>query len=199
MTQHSARIGLRSKEVTHKLTDTDLEWHGQGASGSVRIAMLGRFNVEAYSADIVDPEVIHGLLRIRKKAGDRMEMRSHHLASLGSYECQQTTYAPFVRELSRRVTEANPDAHFTTGPSLERAIYPGMTICLALLALALTLAWIGGGWAFDVALGWTLAVGAASFSWKKFKEAKPAQYAPLNVPDSLLHLRPTSKNVGQSA
>jgi hypothetical protein len=199
MIQHKVRNGLRSGEVTYSLSDTGLEWHGEHETGSVPYGSVVRLSLETYSADVADADAVHGLLRLRTNAGDRLKIRSHHLRSLGSYESRQGTYAPFVRELSRRVMQANPAAQFTSGTAVMRAIYLGLTICLLILALALTLAWVGAGWSFDLNLGWALAAGGALFSWKKFKETKPMHFDPASVPDHLVDLRLTADDTDDTA
>lgn len=142
---HTVRNSVRDDETAFHLSEEALILSGGPKQQELAYRNIAELNLITYQADIADAVHAHGLLTIRPASGKRLKLRSHHLKGLGSYESRAETYAPFVRELCRRVAAANPEAGFTLGSNMLPAVWLTVLILTVPMAAMLAIATLSEG------------------------------------------------------
>jgi len=128
--RHSARISLIGGETFWELSRQGVVSGGeQGAVvipyGNIRSMRLITF---AGAGGTQARAVLTTFGQGRHKIG------SHHYVSLGNFEDRSDSYVPIVRELARRIADANPQSLFIAG---SFGLWLGWVIvCFLVLALA---------------------------------------------------------------
>lgn len=180
---HTVRNSLIDRERTFSLGTGALQWKEAGGRGELRYAAVRRMRLIAYPSTGGE----HCQCTLSAGRGRKVKLRSHHYSSLGAFEDRTDTYAPFVRELSRRIAAAAPDARFLAGSTGMWFVWLGLFATVAMVVALLLLALLGGGAqeagvvAPLVAL--TFAVPAG---WKVLRRGKAAEFDPADPPADLL-------------
>lgn len=128
------RPHLFSGVQTFSLEDDSLAVEAGGAATRIPYTDIESIRLIRYA----NVEELQAQCTIKTKAHGELTVRSHHFKSLGAFEDRSATYAPFIRELCRRVHAANAEAKFIWG---SRGLQIAWLIVFA-LAAAGGLIWI---------------------------------------------------------
>ncbi|AKI01531.1 hypothetical protein IMCC20628_02836 [Hoeflea sp. IMCC20628] len=112
---HSVRNGLMDKESLFALEPDRLFWSGKSGTDSVAYADIISVRLTSYSISARGSEGTHYQAKVSRRGGRSIKIRSHHYVSLGNYENRSDSYAPFIRELCRRIASHAPKARFFSG------------------------------------------------------------------------------------
>lgn len=186
--EHRVRSSLRDKETTFRLSDDALVLDDGEEQRSIPYGDIRQLNLVAYTADIADPDDIHGQLTIKTGLTGSLKLRSHHFKSIGSYERRAESYAPFVRELSRRVAAHNPSAQFISGAATMRILWLVLLLLTGFVAVMFAIALIAEGWQWDIASGAIMGALLAYMSWQKFRGNREVTFDPADPPADLIEL-----------
>lgn len=186
--EHSVRNSLRDKETAYRLTDDALVLDDGGEERSIPYGDIERLNLIAYSADIANPENVHGQLTIKGRSAGSLKLRSHHFKGVGSFENRAVTYAPFVRALCRRVAAQNPAARFISGAATMRLLWLALLLLSGTVSFLFAVALVAEGWQWELASGALMAAVLAYIAWRKFRGNREVTFDPADPPAGLLDL-----------
>lgn len=181
--EHKCRLSLITAEETWSLGDEALSIKAGKAAVEIPYEGIRAMHLITF-AGVGGRQ---GRLTVRSGSGAKRKTGSHHYASLANFKDRSLTYVPFVRELARRVADANPKSDFRTGSGSLTIAWA--LICLLLLGVVLLgiLAAIENA----VPTGALIATGglvlvASPFAIRWMTRSKPARFDPRNIPDELL-------------
>jgi hypothetical protein len=124
---------------------------------------------------------------LRSRAGHRLVLVSTSYVSVGDFEDRGSAYAPFVRELVRRIGQAAPDCRFRAGKRpwvfwAEHVFLLGM-----LLLLASVLAYVGDvSWSGLVGIKLAILVCYVPIAIQYAKRNRPRRLIPDKIPSEVL-------------
>jgi hypothetical protein len=180
---HTVRASLLDRERNWRLGDEALEWEAGGLTGSVRFDDVGKLQLIDYAG----PGGRHRQLKVTARDGTSLRLRSHHYRSLGSFENRSRSYAPFVRELIRRVGAANPKARFEAGSTGLWLAWSIVALLLAALVALVPIALLDGAYSWGgLAVALLLIVGSGPFVWRSVWRARTAEFDPAAPPEGLI-------------
>ena len=130
-TRHAVRNSMIDGERDFRLAAEAIEWVEKGNASSLRYADIAAVNLITYAGT----GGAIGQAKISSRDGGSIKIRSHHYKGLANFENRRATYAPFIRELCRRVAAANPDAVFTLGNSAFMVMWLVVAALMAVLAV----------------------------------------------------------------
>lgn len=130
--QHAARISLANKLTTFSLDADALRVDDGAAPQSIAYGAIKKLQLISYAGAAGR----QGQLTIYAAGHGKVKTRSHHYVSLANFENRSSSYAPFVRELCRRVAAANPNAVFQRGSA---GLWFVWLVVLALIGIVLLL------------------------------------------------------------
>ncbi|WP_439540988.1 hypothetical protein [Hyphomicrobium sp.] len=178
---HSVRPHLFSDVRTYTLGNDALAVHHGESGKRVPYADIASVRLISY-ASVDGPQE---QCTIATRAHGKIVVRSHHFVSTGEFEDRSATYAPFVRDLCRRIHAANTKARFIRGSA---GLQAGWFVVLACAAI---------GWAIWIAAVYEGVVGVwqaasvfallalASFlGFHAFKGNRVEEFDPFNPPVS---------------
>lgn len=132
---HSVRNSMIDSERAFRLGPDAIEWMEQGERNSIRYADISAVNLITYAG----AGATIGQAKITSGEGGSIKIRSHHYKGLARFENRRQTYAPFVRDLLRRVANASPDAQFTSGNSAIMIMWLVVAAMMAVLAVVVVM------------------------------------------------------------
>lgn len=176
---HRVRPHTFSGDQTYELGTDALHVRHRGIAKDIPYADIASVRV----IDYANMGEVHGQCTVKTRGHGKLNIRSHHYRSLGAFEDRSETYAPFVRELCRRLQTVNPAPRFLKGS--------GWIQMLWLVVLIFT----GFGWVMWFATvmdgGQDIETGAGFFigllvttaaSWHWLTHSKPETFDPLDPP-----------------
>lgn len=117
MTEMSFEV--RSTEID-KDTVYRLDQEGFGWSNSRGEGHFAYADIAAIHLMVHDSQYGRGrICTVKSRTGKKKQFRSLHCFGIGNFEDRASLYAPFVRELLRRVADSVPDAKFTRGSNFD--------------------------------------------------------------------------------
>lgn len=130
MTQptHSVRRHMFSREESYILRADALVVQGGPQEKRIPYGDVASVRLISYIGDDGPQEQC----TIVTRSDGKLVVRSHHFVSAANFEDRSATYAPFVRDLCRRVDEASESARFVQGSA---GLQAGWLIVLGLAAI----------------------------------------------------------------
>ena len=185
---HRVRNSLRDSETEYRLSDDGLETLDADQTQTIPYEVIAEVHLKTYMIDVADPSEVHGQMTMRTKDGSRILIRSHHFLQLGSYESRAQTYGSLVRELCRRVGNANPSATFAVGSSRMRYVWMTTIAILVIGSIVMALALIMEGWRADLVFALALLAMVGPLALRSLRNSKQATFSPDAPPESMLAL-----------
>lgn len=185
---HSVRKSLFDEERTFTLELDALCWSGAGKSARrMPYADVRDLRLIGYASPI--GESFQCTVRDRK--GTKVKLRSAHYRSLNNFEDRTATYAPFVRDLARRVAANAPDAKFIAGSTaLWLAWLIVGVLCVGVIALLILSLFEGlpplGAWIIAIAI----CLAAMPLAWSRIRKGAAHTFDPNMPPPELLGSKP---------
>ncbi len=181
--EHKCRLSLISAEETWSLGDRALSI--KTGKTSVEIPYEGIRGMQLITFAGVGGR--QGRLTVRSGPGAKRKTGSHHYASLGNFKDRSLTYVPFVRELARRVADANPKSDFRTGSGSLTIAWGLISLLLVGVVLLAILGAIESAAPTEALISVAgLVLVASPFAIRWMTRSKPARFDPRNIPDELL-------------
>jgi hypothetical protein len=184
--RHATRNSLLDVECTFTAGPDALFIHKGNSERHVPYGDITRVRLFSYAGG--GGETFQATLH--RRHGSPVKISSHHYRGLGNFEDRTRTYAPFIRELIRRVTIASPGTRFVAGSTGLWIMWLGVFALVALLAMILVGVLFGGGSSagpiFVTAI--VLATGAP-FAWRQLQRGRANSFDPANPPPELLGQR----------
>jgi len=180
---HSARNSLIDRERTYWLTPDKLQWREADTEyrlaydqiAEMRLIRYASFDGEQYQCKLTAP------------GQGKLKIRSHHYAGLSRFENRTSTYAPFVRELARRIASASPDARFRAGGLGLQIMWISVLVIYVAVLVLLALAFLGG---MDPTPGKIAViaglVGTAPFIWRQIGKNRGERFDPADPPGEII-------------
>ena len=129
--RHSVRNSLIDSERGYTLEPDRLSWSEKKGRGSVAYADITSLQLIGYAGSSGG----QFQATIRRSNGKLVKIRSHHYVSLGNFEDRGRSYAPFIRELCRRIAASAPQARFLSGSTHLWIIWLIVALLAALVAI----------------------------------------------------------------
>ena len=179
---HSVRNSLIDRERTFSLGTEALQWKETGRHGELPYAAISRMRLIAYPSTGGE----HRQCSLFASRGRKIKLRSHHYRSLGAFDDRTDTYAPFVRELSRRIAAASPGAKFLAGSTSMWLVWLGLSTLIAVVGILLLTVVVGGEvlQAGVIAPLVVLAI-VVPGAWKILRRGKAVEFDPAEPPADL--------------
>jgi hypothetical protein len=182
----AARRSVLERETTWALLPEGLQRMRPGGKAEVfPYAAIVRARLQ-FSPSGTHPD--RYLCSLHLQDGRKLHLVSTHYKGLMRFEDRRAAYAPFVPELVKRVSEANPQVNLSAGAS--PAQYYGLVVFLVLVAGLL--AWgldlpgrlAEGGWGGWVRIGVLLAL--LPILWAFLRANRPRPFTAEAIPPRLL-------------
>ena len=178
--RHSVRNSLVDSERGYALEPDRLSWSEKKGHGSVAYAEIASVQLIGYAGSGGGQYQA----TIRRGNGKPIKIRSHHYVSLGNFEDRGESYAPFIRELCRRIAASAPKARFLSGSTYLWIIWLVVALLMALVAiLAVSAAYLPGAPALPAFL---VLLAGAPLIWREARKGPKTTFDPKDPPPELL-------------
>ena len=180
---HTVRNSLIADEMAFELSENALQWQGGKKVGLLAYADIGKIALISY------PSFGSSQYQctIHHRGGRKIKIRSHHYQSLNVFEDRSRSYAPFIRELCRRVAAGNGNVHFISGSTAMWLVYLFLVLLMAGVGILLLMALLENLSSVTRAAGALMALALLGPGiWRMRRQGQGAAFDPENPPVSLL-------------
>ncbi|PHP67728.1 hypothetical protein CSC94_08540 [Zhengella mangrovi] len=176
---HTVRNSIIDRSRMFRLGPDALVWEENARQGRIpyadvrRVQLISYGNTGGEQYQCALSTGMHGRIRIR----------SHSYVSLGNFEDRTDTYAPFLRELVRRVAAAAPQAEFVTGNVGLLVAWLVVLLLFGLGLVSLAFAFVDGlaaTWKFAMTVAVLLVSGPVI--WHRLRKSEIKTFDPANPP-----------------
>lgn len=189
--EHRARSSALEPERTWKLTGDTL--HACNRGGPDLTIPLANIREVRLTYEPTRFQTNRYRCHLTHTSGQRTVLQNEHFAGIASFEDRTASYLELLHALIPRTAAANPSCVFKTGTSpmnwwLQAAF---LTLCFALLALALVFLYTAIGWLVVVKLVILAFLIPVAVRW--FRRNRPGTFTPDAIPTGMLPQIPGSR------
>ncbi len=180
---YAVRSSLFDAETNYRLGPDAIEWDDKGSNKSIPYADVSEIRLIKYPSAGGE----QGQMTVRSRGHSKLNIRSHHYRSLGSFESRMATYAPFVRDLTRRVAAASPHARFLAGSTGYWVLWVVLLVLAVLVGGASIIMLASGADNASRAIAPLLVLGILGPGmWRLVRRGQGSAFDPLNPPPEYL-------------